>query len=126
MADILTPVGGNLAIRRYRDMGDGTFAEVIYSAPPDLDLLTNASATGDAVTVLPAGYYNWSIWGTWDGASASLQWSPDGITYINIDGVTASDDGGYLGIPISSGLVRVEISTPGAMTSLNSGLGGVS
>lgn len=39
-------------------------------------LLTGASATGTRVNVA-GGYYAWSVYGTWDGPTAQLQWRPN-------------------------------------------------
>lgn len=91
---------------------------------PDVVLLTAASATGAGVSVMN-GRYSWFVWGTWGGATAQLQWSPDGgTTWIDIDGASLTANGGFLNIPISSGKVRVTI-TGGTSPSLSSKFGGI-
>lgn len=90
---------------------------------PDFYLLASSSATGSAVPIT-AGKYNWAVYGTWNGASAQLQWSPNGgTTWIDIDGATASSDGGWTGIPLGNGVVRVSFN--GTPTSISSKLSGV-
>lgn len=89
----------------------------------DVALLSNASATGSAVAV-SAGRYNWYAYGTWNGATAQLQWSPDaGTTWINVDGATLTANGGWSNITIAAGQARVSFT--GSPTSITSKLGGV-
>lgn len=89
----------------------------------DFMLLTSASSTGIAVAIT-AGKYNWSAYGTWNGAVAQLQWSPDsGTTWIDVDGATASANGGWTGVPMGAGHARVSFS--GSPTSITSKLSGV-
>lgn len=90
-----------------------------------ITLLSAADETGSAVMVFP-GTYNWYVYDTWDGATAQLQFSPDeGSTWIDIDGLALTADGGWTGIELAAGHVRVEISDAGASTSLSSDLRGV-
>lgn len=90
----------------------------------NVTLLTAAAATG-STTAVSSGRYNWYAYGTWNGATAQLQWSPDsGVTWINIDGASLTADGGYSDIPISSGSARVSLSGVGSPApSLSSLLG---
>lgn len=93
--------------------------------PSDFDLLDNASTTGSGVRV-SGGNYDWLAWGTWDGATAQLQFSPDyGTTWIDFAGVLLTANGGWSGIPIPAGFARVSISGAGGSTSIDSKLGGV-
>ena len=90
------------------------------SAPPSVTLLTAASATGAGVAVKP-GTYGWVVWGTWDGATASLEFSPNGgTTWIDIEAATdQTANGGVFDLPLPGGHVRVAITGAGT-TSLNS------
>lgn len=82
-------------------------------------LLSAASTTGSAVRV-NNGHYNFIAWGTWDGASAQLQFSPnDGTTWIDIDGAVLTANGGWSDIPMGKGHVRVAISGAGGSTSVS-------
>jgi hypothetical protein len=88
-------------------------------------LMSADDETSAAVYVF-GGRYNWTVWGTWDGASAQLQWSPNvGTTWIDVDGAALTANGGWSDIPIAEGSVRVTISSAGGTTSLTSKLGGV-
>lgn len=69
------------------------------------------------------GTYQWSAYGTWNGSTARLQWSPDNSTWIDVDGASKSADGGVTGIPLASGWARVAMT--GTATSLASKLGGI-
>lgn len=76
-----------------------------------------SSATGSAVAVT-SGHYNWVAYGTWSGATAQLQWSPDaGTTWINFDDVLLTADGGWSDIPIATGHCRVLITGTPSLTS---------
>lgn len=86
-------------------------------------LLTAAAATG-STTAVSSGRYNWYVYGTWNGATAQLQWSPNsGSTWINVDGAALTADGGWTDIPVSAGSMRVLITGAGGSTSLSSTLG---
>jgi hypothetical protein len=68
------------------------------------------------------GYYSWTVYGTWGGASAQLEWSPDnGTNWIALDGISATANGGFIEIPISEGKVRTTI-TGGSGVSLKANL----
>ena len=91
-----------------------------------LTLLSAAAATGSSTPIIAPGKHNWSVYGTWDSASAQLQWSPNGgTTWIDIDGAVLTANGGWSDIPIAGGHVRVSISGAGGSTSLTSDLRGV-
>jgi hypothetical protein len=86
----------------------------------DYSLLSAAAATGSAVAV-NRGYYSWSAWGTWDGATAQLQWSPDsGTTWFSVVGASLTANGTFTDIPLGYGSARVAISSAGGTTSLTS------
>lgn len=92
-------------------------------------LLSAAAETGAAVAVV-ANTYNWWVYGTWDGATAQLQESPDGgSTWANRDGIvlteTGTEPGWWSGLQINAGHVRVVITNAGGSTSLSSDLRGV-
>lgn len=91
----------------------------------DLELLSAADTTGSGLGVR-SGTYNWFAYGTWDGASAQLQWSPNsGTTWIDIDGAVLTANGGWAGIQVAGGQVRAAVSSAGASTSLTSSLRGI-
>ena len=92
--------------------------------PVNYVLLTASLVTGAAVVIV-AGNYTWSAWGTWDGATAQLQFSPDaGTTWIDITDVDLTANGGVFNIPLPAGQVRVVITGAGGSTSLSSVLQG--
>ena len=89
-----------------------------------LILLSGATSSGTGVRLDGYGYFNWTVYGTFNGASAQLQWSPDaGVTYINIDGAALTANGIHSDIPIDSGLIKVTVT--GTATSISSLLGRV-
>lgn len=97
----------------------------LYPRNFTVELMEADDATSAWVKVQGAGYYNWMMWGTWDGAAAQLQWSPDGgTTGINLDGVTLTADGGWTDIPLAQGHVRIVITGAGT-TSLSSSIYGI-
>ena len=87
------------------------------------DLLDFANATGAALWYL-AGNYEWLVWGTWDGATATLQQSPDLTSdkWIDFNAAVATADGRLTGIPISKSYMRVALTNVGANTRLYSTL----
>lgn len=88
----------------------------------EYSLLAAATGTGSWVPV-SQGRYNWEANGTWNGATAQLQYSPDGgTTAINFDNCTLTANGGVCDIPIYEGHVRVSAS--GTFTSMTSKLKG--
>ncbi len=87
----------------------------------EITLLTAASATGAGV-YWSGGAALWSVYGTWGGATAQMQYSPDqGTTWIDVDGATLTGNGGYIGIPLPEDQIRVAI-TGGSGVSLSSKL----
>lgn len=142
MADFLDkftdPETMRVLYRKWIDMGDGTFALRMAVANADgslvggpaspIALVTSSAATGTWVSV-PKGTYTWTAKGTFDGATAKLQYSTDGGTsYATLYSVSEADldDGetatGYSYVALSSGHVRVAISGAGGSTSLSSDL----
>jgi hypothetical protein len=89
-----------------------------------VQLLDAAAATG-AGDLWAGGRAAWLVWGTWDGATAKLQMTPDqGTTWIDVDGATATvDGGGPFDLPPLKH--RVVISGAGVSTSLSSALFGM-
>jgi hypothetical protein len=81
-------------------------------------LLTNAAATGSAVTIAK-GTYTASFYGTWGGATAQLQRTPNGSTWIDVDGVLATANGGVFNLPLPAGQVRVAITGATGSTSIS-------
>lgn len=90
-------------------------------------LLAAAAATGAWRAISEGGVYNFVAWGTWNGATAQLQWSPDGgTTAIDIDAASLTANGGWSGIPLARGHARCAISGAGGSTSISARLDGVS
>ena len=84
------------------------------------DLLFEAAVTGSGVHYT-GGTFEWLIWGTWDGATAQLQQSPDlKVTWIDFEDASATSNGRITGIPISASHIRVKITGAGAATKLYS------
>ena len=78
-----------------------------------ITLLSAASATGSAQKV-KRGRYKVSAYGTWDGATATLQTSPDGgSTWQTADPGTVFTANGSYGVWIGDQLARVLISNAG-------------
>jgi hypothetical protein len=97
--------------------------------PASAVLLTAADETGAAVQI-NAGVYDWQIWGTWDGATAQLEVSPNGTNWGPLvghvtSGPTTDQVYGVSKIGRSAGFARVVITGAGASTSLTSELRGV-
>lgn len=89
-----------------------------------LILLSGATSSGTGVRLDGFGYWNFTTYGTWNGASAQLQWSPnDGTTFVNVDGAVLSADGIWSDVPIDAGVVKVVVT--GTATSISSKLGRV-
>lgn len=88
-------------------------------------LMSAAGDTSAAVTVL-RGLYQWSIWGTWDGATAALQWrQASGAAWIGVGPDAEASADALGGVAIADGDVRVLVTTPGGSTSLTAWLGGI-
>ena len=78
-----------------------------------ITLLSAASATGSAQKV-KRGRYKVSAYGTWNGATATLQTSPDGgTTWITADPGTIFTANGSYGVWIADEYVRVSVSNAG-------------
>ena len=88
-----------------------------------LTLLTAASST-------PSTVFNWGgdgtvcVYGTWDGATVTIQVSPDGSTWIDLEDATFTDD-----IATNINLndlwqIRANISSAGGSTSLTAEIRG--
>lgn len=114
--------GGNLATIITSSGDEVDFSA--FGAPSDKTLMSANSST-QAGVVVPHGKYNWLIWGTWNGATAQLQFSPDSTTWISFDGFSLTVDGGFNGILFGTGQARVLITGAGGSTSLTSKLLGV-
>lgn len=90
-------------------------------ATPDIELtlLSNAAATGAAVTLSRGGLFCFAVSGTWDGATAKLQMlSPSGgTTYIDVGADATFTANGACLAELPAGSYRVAISSgpPSAM-----------
>lgn len=83
------------------------------------DLLTGSDETGPSLFFQP-GTYEWLVWGTWDGAVATLQQSPDNEdeVWIDFNAATSDADGRITGVPIAKSRIRVKIESAGPTTNL--------
>lgn len=98
-------------LKRYRDR---------QNPNSSLVLLVAKAATGDSVSLIGGDFF-WTVDGTWDSATAQLQWSPNnGTTWIDIDGAVLTANGGFSHIGLATGDIRVALSGAGGSTSLNS------
>lgn len=89
----------------------------------DVTLLVASAVTGPAKS-WPGGPAVWFVYGTFGGATATLQLSPDnGTTWLDTNAVATSPGGQQIPIP-STALVRLAISG-GVGTSISSKLSGV-
>ena len=94
---------------------------IVWGTDPYITLLSATDTTGDSKH-WPGGSATWQVWGTWDGATAQLQISPDeGTTWLDVTGASVTENGGWLSIPVPQGLVRVSIADAGT-TSLSSNI----
>lgn len=95
----------------------------IVSTQSAVTLLTAAAASSEWIEVSGGGWF-WHARGTWGGATATLQWSPDdGTTVIDLDADALTDDGAQI-VAFGAGHIRVLI-TGGAGVSLTSDLRGL-
>lgn len=102
------------------------------STPQAYTLLTNASATGPAVSGIRGGDYIWRVSGNFGGGTATLQTLDlDGVTWVNVRNAANTADvsataSSSIGVGIGQGAtVRVLLSgATGAL--LNSSLAGLS
>lgn len=87
-----------------------------------IDLLENDAETGEWIA-WPGGVAFFDAWGgDWDGASVTLEQTPNGSTPIAYPGVLTAN-GAIADIPIPPGrLVRAAIATPGSSTSISAKL----
>jgi hypothetical protein len=78
--------------------------------PDKLTLIEGKAASSNWVPI-DGGYYNWNaICATWNGATLTLQWSPNGgTTALDIDGCVLSANGGVTEIPIATGHVKATL-----------------
>lgn len=127
MTKVRDPVSGLFIC--YVDLGDGTFAPKVVTenararAATALGLLSNGAVSSSWIEVSGGGW-QWSAWGTWGGAAAVLQWSPDeGATVIDLDVDVLTEDGAQI-VAFGAGHIRVLI-TGGAGVSLTSDLRGL-
>jgi len=76
--------------------------------------LLSAGLATSAAQKVKRGRYKVSAYGTWDGASATLQTSPDnGTTWQTADAGTVFTANGSYGVWIADQLVRVLIANAG-------------
>lgn len=119
----LSPIPGLPGERFIGDDGLELAALPVSSSPAPsspVTLLTDADTTSDAAE-WAGGDCQFTAWGTWDGATAQLQWSPDdGSTWIDVDGAGLTENGGVI-VSLPAGSVRAAISDAGT-TSLNADL----
>jgi hypothetical protein len=80
------PAGG--AVLRFKDMGDGTFAEVVAAAPAPVDAITitiaNGASLSNAVDLGVARAGALITPASWTTASLTALVSHDGVTYSSL------------------------------------------
>ena len=76
-------------------------------------VLLNAGLATTSATAIKRGSYQVSAYGTWGGATATLQWSYDGTTWLSIDSLTAFTANGTVGVLLGDGFVRVSVANAG-------------
>jgi len=85
-----------------------------------IQLLAAAAATGSAVKV-PAGVYQWLVWGSFNGQTATLECSPDdGSTWIGVGSDATATANKTIKVELGTCMVRVSFG--GAPTSVSSDL----
>lgn len=85
-------------------------------------LLSNASATGTAVTGVVGGSYIWSVAGTFGGATVKLQaLGPDGSTYLDVPSASLTS-AGQLGVAVGANATLKVVVTGGSPSGLYSSL----
>lgn len=85
-------------------------------------LLTAASATGSSEKV-SHGHRTLVVYGTWDGATAKLQMSPDeGSTWVDVTDASFTADGAVIVVLTYPMLLRMHIASAGGSTSLTAEL----
>lgn len=89
-------------------------------------VLLNAGLATTSATSIKRGSYQFSVYGTWGGATASLQWSHDGSTWFTVDALTTFTANNAAGVILGDGFVRVSISNAGttSLTAVLSSLDG--
>lgn len=92
------------------------------SAPAAYQLLTNASASGTAVTSIAGGGYILDLSGTFGGTSATFQVTDSSGTYQTIATCTVACT---VAVNISQGSSAKVVLTGGSPTAMNAKLGGV-
>lgn len=75
-------------------------------------LLKNGLATTSG-TAIKRGSYQFSVYGTWDDATVSLQWSYDGSTWLTVDTLAVFTTNNAIGVILGDGFVRVLVSNAG-------------
>lgn len=100
--------------------------------PQAYRLLTNASATGSAVSNVRGGDYVWRVSGTFGGGTATLQTLDfDGTTWVNVRNAANTADvtattATSVGVGIGQGATVRVLITGATGASLNSSLAGLS
>lgn len=89
----------------------------------NLQLLSNAAASGGNVTVQTGGSYIYSIAGTFGGTSSKLQAiGPDGTTFMDIPATTFTA-AGWVKVDLPAGVVVKCVLTAGTPTAMFAALG---
>jgi len=99
--------------------GSGVTIEDLLMQYP---LLSNGKVTGPAIAIAN-GVYSCAVSGTFDGATAQLEWRPDAATpWISIPNIRYTEANTIYGIPLNIGQTRILIIDPGFSTSLTATL----
>jgi hypothetical protein len=77
--------------------------------------VSNASATGDAVS-LKGGRYVFSAVATWGGGTVKVQMlSGDGSTYLDVANASLTANGSLASVSVPPGMYRINIATATAV-----------
>lgn len=89
----------------------------------NLTLLSNAAASGSAVTINTGGRYIYVVAGTFSGTSSKLQMlGPDGTTFIDVPNTTFAA-AGYVAVELPAGASIKAVLTGGTPTGMYATLG---
>ena len=80
-------------------------------------------AVGHTFTVPRPAVFQFAAFGTWNGATASLEWSPDQTNWLSLvdagnSAIALTADGVVTNIPIPEGHVRMTLASIGGSTSI--------
>nr|RAW03670.1 hypothetical protein DBT41_11730 [Aerococcus urinae] len=85
-----------------------------------MQLFDSKTANGSSAVIDWAGHDGlFSVWGTWDGATVALQYSPNGTSWIDVGSPSTLTADGVVKFSIKGGKIRATLRNAGAQTSLS-------